>query len=309
MEPVLSIAADGKLHAGYVSNGDEPDAGIPFLPPNAHALGLIVVADVAYAATTDKCGGADNGIWALDLKTKKVATWKTQNNIAGTAGPALGPDGILYAAAGPELAALAPGTLEPKAIYKSDAGDFISSPLVFVHHDKTLIAIKTARGRLQVFDTALKSALAASDETPGEAGALASWQDPSGTRWILAPTTTAVVAWKLNGKDAAFTLDRAWTSRDLVSPIAPILVNGVVFALSSGEHRPADPKVAAAERVRRSVPAVLYALDAQTGKELWNSGKTITSFVHSGALAAGGARVYVGGYDGIQYAFGFPIEH
>ena len=54
---------------------------------------------------------------------------------------------------------------------------------------------------------------------------------------------------------------------------------------------------------------MLYALDAQTGKELWNSGKTITSFVHSGGLAAGGGRVYVGAYDGTQYAFGFPIEH
>ena len=86
-------------------------------------------------------------------------------------------------------------------------------------------------------------------------------------------------------------------------------MNGVVFALSSGEHRSDDPKLAASQRARRSIPAVLYALDAQTGKELWNSGKTITSFVHSGGLAAGGSRVYVGAYDGTQYAFGFPIEH
>ena len=40
-----------------------------------------------------------------------------------------------------------------------------------------------------------------------------------------------------------------------------------------------------------------------------NSGSTITSFVHSGGLAAGGGRVYVGGHDGTQYAFGFPMEH
>jgi outer membrane protein assembly factor BamB len=88
-----------------------------------------------------------------------------------------------------------------------------------------------------------------------------------------------------------------------------MLVNGVVFALSSGEYRPGDSKVTAAQRVRQSTPAVLYALDALTGKELWNSGKTITSFVHSGGLAAGGSRVYIGAYDGTQYAFGFPIEH
>ena len=309
-ELVLSLASDGKLHSHYVSNGDEPSPAIPFLPPNAHAIGLTVVNDVAYAATTNKCGGVENGIWAVDLKTGKVATWKTTNNIAGTAGPAFGPDGTIYAAAGNELVALSPGALEPRAIFKSDAGEFTSSPVVFEFQGKNLVAVRNSKGRIQVFDAAtLKSPLAASDESAGEAGALASWQDPAGVRWLLAPANNSIAAWKLAGKDGAMTIERAWTSRDLVSPLPPILVNAVVFALSSGEHRPADSKVTAAQRARRSTPAVLYALDAQTGKELWNSGKTITSFVHSGGLAAGGSRVYVGAYDGTQYAFGFPIEH
>jgi outer membrane protein assembly factor BamB len=95
----------------------------------------------------------------------------------------------------------------------------------------------------------------------------------------------------------------------MVSPLPPAIVNGVVFALSSGEFRSSDPQLTAAQRAQRSSPAILYALDASTGKELWNSGSTITSFVHSGGLAAGGGRVYVGGYDGTQYAFGFPMEH
>ena len=38
----------------------------------------------------------------------------------------------------------------------------------------------------------------------------------------------------------------------------------------------------AAQRAKASVPAVVYALDAANGKELWNSGKTITSFMHGG---------------------------
>jgi outer membrane protein assembly factor BamB len=309
-ELVLTLASDGKLHAHYVANGGEPDAAIPFLPPNANAHGLIVVADVAYAATTNKCGGVDNGIWAVDLKTRKVTTWKTASDIAGTGGPAFAPDGTLYAAAGSQLVALSPGTLEPKAVFKSDGAEFTSSPVVFEYQGKNLIAVKNNKGIIQVFDAAtLKSPLAASDESAGDSGALASWQDPTGTRWLLAATTTTIQSWKLTGKDGALTIARAWTSRDLVSPLPPIIVNGVVFALSSGEHRTADTKVTASQRARRSVPAVLYALDAQTGKELWNSGKTITSFVHSGGLAAGGSRVYVGGYDGTQYAFGFPIEH
>ena len=309
-ELVLSLASDGKLHSHYVSNGEEPSPAISFLPPNAHAIGLIVVNDVAYAATTNKCGGVENGIWAVDLKTAKVTTWKTTSNIAGTAGPAFSPDGTVYAAAGNELVALSPAVLEPRAIFKSDAGEFTSSPVVFEFQGKNLVAVRNSKGRIQVFDAAtLKSPLAASDESAGEAGTLASWQDPAGVRWLLGPFNNSIAAWKLSGKDGAMTMERAWTSREFVSPLPPILVNAVVFALSSGEHRPTDSKVTASQRARRSTPAVLYALDAQTGKELWNSGKTITSFVHSGGLAAGGSRVYVGAYDGTQYAFGFPIEH
>ncbi|PYV12198.1 MAG: hypothetical protein DMG07_17605 [Acidobacteria bacterium] len=55
--------------------------------------------------------------------------------------------------------------------------------------------------------------------------------------------------------------------------------------------------------------AVLYALDATTGKELWSSGDTITSFLHDGGLSGGGSQLYLGTYDGMLYAFGFPIEH
>ena len=93
------------------------------------------------------------------------------------------------------------------------------------------------------------------------------------------------------------------------SPVSPAIVNGVVFAVSSGEYRTADAGVSAAQRAQRSKPAVLYALDASTGKELWNSGNTITSFVHAVAPSAGDGQVYLVTYDGTLYAFGIPLEH
>jgi len=64
-----------------------------------------------------------------------------------------------------------------------------------------------------------------------------------------------------------------------------------------------------AQRVQRSKPAVLYALDAATGKELWSSGATISSFVRGVGPSAGDGQVYVVTYDGTIYAFGIPIEH
>ena len=62
------------------------------------------------------------------------------------------------------------------------------------------------------------------------------------------------------------------------------------------------------ERVSRSSPAVLYALDSATGKELWNSGKAITSFVHSAGLWSSDGQVYVATYDSTVYAFGFAMD-
>ena len=49
-------------------------------------------------------------------------------------------------------------------------------------------------------------------------------------------------------------------------------------------------------------------LDGATGKELWSSGKTITSFARAG-LSAGGGQVYLVTYDNHLYAFGIPMEH
>jgi outer membrane protein assembly factor BamB len=68
-------------------------------------------------------------------------------------------------------------------------------------------------------------------------------------------------------------------------------VDGVVFAVSN------------------SPAAVLHALDGATGKELWNSGKTMTAAVRAGGLSGSGSQIYLGTSDGTIYAFGFPIEH
>jgi outer membrane protein assembly factor BamB len=331
---LLALASDGKLHSHYVSNGHEPNPPVQFVPPNAHARGLIAYDNTAYVATTNGCGGVEDGVWAVDLETKKVTRWKsTAKGVSGTAGPAVGPDGTLYIAAGGDLVALRARTLKLLATYKTGSAKFSSSPVVFEFKGKDLIAAATNDGRLHLMDAAALSSPSPLDQTapfssPGfPAGSLTSWQDPSGTRWILAAavgaaatgagfagrngdvTNGAIGAWKVVEKGGVPSFEPAWLSRDLISPLPPIVVNGVVFALSSGEFRSDDRNMSAAERGKRSANAVLYALDSATGKELWSSGNTIGSFVHSGGLAAGGSRVYVATYDGTQYAFGFPIEH
>jgi len=329
---VHAITADGKFHSFYVSNGDEPNPPVDFLPPNANARGLIVLDKTAYVATVNGCGGVENGVWSLNLESRKVTNWKAPNGVVGSTGFAVGPEGILYVAAGNgELVALEPGTLTVSVSYKGGK-EFTASPVVFEYKDRDLIAVTTSDGQMQLLDTvALGGQPLATTPAFSSAnfatGSLASWQDSAGTRWVLAPAggavaagagfaagngevkNGAIVAFKVVEQNGSLTLQPGWVSRDMVSPLPPAIINGVVFALASGEFRSSDDRLSAAQAAQRSSKAILYALDAATGKELWNSGSAIASFVHSGGLAAGGGRVYVGGHDGTQYAFGFPMEH
>ena len=88
-----------------------------------------------------------------------------------------------------------------------------------------------------------------------------------------------------------------------------MILNGVVFAVSSGEFRSTDANMTAAQRAQRSSPAVIYALDLANGKSLWDSGRTITSFAHSGGLSGGSSQIYLETFDHTIYAFGYAIEH
>jgi len=295
---VYAVTSDGMLQTMYVSNGADAAPPLPFLPPNAHASGFIVVDNVAYVETDHSCGGVPNGVWALDLTTGQVTSWKSgAADMPGNAGagPAFGSDGTLYVTSGNALTALEPKTLQVRGSFRTG---FNSSPVVFRFGERILVAAATGDGRIFLLDsTDLNVAL---DKTaPGSngfgfvPGALTSWQDNAGTRWLLGAGNAAIMAWKVVDNDGP-KLQPGWVLRNMLSPLPPIVVNGVVFAVAAGEYRS---------------PAVLYALDAATGKELWNTGSTITSFVKSGGLSAGGSQIYLGTNDGTLYAFGFPMEH
>ena len=85
----------------------------------------------------------------------------------------------------------------------------------------------------------------------------------------------------------------------------PVVANGIVFAYGSGEsttQRWAEPgHVGGAQgRIQESTHAILYALDAQTGKELWSSGDQIASWNHFSGLSVANGRVYIGTFDGMS---------
>jgi hypothetical protein len=320
---IYALASDGLIHAMHLSNGAEFHAPVRFLPAGANASGLIVVDGFAYAVTTNGCGGAANGLWQLDFETQKVTTWK--GNIVGSAGAAFGPDGTIYVATTEgAVAAIDPKTMQSNATYPAGAG-LASTPVVFQFGGKTLIVVAAQDGSLHLLDAKhLSSALATTSATKTSyaPSALASYEDASRTRWVLAAhngalpagfagstaTDGAILAWKVVEASGRLSLQPDWASRNLVSPLTPTVINGVVFATSSGEFKTTDSKITAAQRATRSARAVIYALDGATGKTLWDSGAAINSFARGNALSGSMGQFYLTTHDGTLYAFGVPME-
>lgn len=305
------VGNDGYLHALNVQNGADLMPATLFLPANTRATGLLIATDpdgvaTAYAATTHGCGSQPDAVWAMELGSEKknIVAFQTKGaTIAGSAGPSIGRDGTVYVAtgAGPpplssSIVALEPRTLKQKAIATVPNAGFTSSPVVLQLKDKEVLAA-AGKGTLYLFDPSTLSsgpiataAIAGSEKF--EAGALASWLDDKNVRWIAVPSARGVVAFKVAETDGKPSLQPGWTSRDITTALSPLVVNGVLFTASRGS---------------KLVPSVLYAIDASNGKDLWNSGRTITTSVRSG-LSAGQGNVYVPGADGTLYAFGFAIE-
>ena len=301
---VFSVAADGLLRGLIPDTGDLALAPARFLPANATATGLIWTEGFVYAATTNTCGGASEAVWAMDFASdaKPVVSWETGG--APVAGIAVGPEGAVYAATGSgtsqyasSIVALDGATLTVRDWVTRESG-FTSAPVVFTEGQKSYVTA-TSDGRLYVFDAA--SLGGANHRAPlamtADAGlrfapdGLATWHDESGTRWVLAALGDAIAGFKVVDKGGTPSIERAWTSRTMVSPRAPIIVNGVVFALAGGNA---------------NANATLYALDPSTGKDLWTSGSTITG-VASAGLSAGTGQVYVVTSDNTVWSFGIPL--
>ena len=99
-------------------------------------------------------------------------------------------------------------------------------------------------------------------------------------------------------------LEPAWMAGGFASPEPVVIAGDVVLALSNGEN--AVQKGGEKGRFQNTRPAVLKALDAKTGKELYNSGTSISSWVHFTGLAVAGGKIYLVDHDSNVYCFGLP---
>jgi len=309
----------GNANALYAIDVSTPEKKVTSFPTNgsgfAGSAGVAVASDgsTVYGLIPDGQGSVagkySNTVVALDAKDLAVKDYFTPSGAA---------------------AAVKKGAEVPGA-----------TPAVFQWNGKDVIVAGGTDGRIYLLDSASlggadhhtplaqSEVFAAADGTGGIWNAFATWDDAPplppvgrggvaatpaappapGTRWIFASIsgapklrfanangaapTGSVVAFKVEEQGGKPALTPVWSSRDMISPAAPAVTNGLVFALSTGQGK--SPK-----------NAVLYALDSSTGKEIWSSGTTATSYA-TGGIAIDASMVLFATHDSQIHAYGIPI--
>ncbi len=220
-----------------------------------------------------------------------------------------------------------------------------NTPTIFTYKGRELMAASGKECRLYLLDP--KSLGGADHQTPlyktplfcneevdfqdaGSWGALSTWEDAAGARWVYAPfwgpahsqftfpiTNTpvtkegGVAAFRLEEKDGTLQFSPAWVSRDMKRGEPVIVANGMVFGYGSGEEtKQSWPDIGlqfdSTIRASRGTRATIFVLDAQTGKELWSSGDLMHQWNHFSGITVVNGRIYLGTYDGTLYCFGLP---
>ena len=372
------ISWDGRLRQVDVATGQDTAPPEKFLPGNGKPYALNLVNGVIYTASAQGCGGQPNAFYSFDLATRKASIFQPAGGgLWGRRGDAIDAEGRVYIGTGdarfdPGTKSLGNGIVAVKidANKQLQLADYFAprnanwlqrrdldvnvTPMVFDHQGKKFLVATSKECRLWLLDrdnlggedhrTPLDtSPLICNDiqafDAKGIWGSLSTWQDASGTQWVLAPfwgpvsreftppiqygrpKMGGVAALKLQQVAGNWKLTPAWLSRDIDMAEETIIANGVVFAYGAGEDSTQTVQDSAWDEptpgtmggglssgAKRRIPgsrrAELVALDGLTGKELWSSGTQIASWNHFSGLTVANGRAYLGTFDGYMYCFG-----
>jgi outer membrane protein assembly factor BamB len=225
---------------------------------------------------------------------------------------------------------------------------------VFPFQNRTLIAAGGKEGFLYLLDAAnlggrpnhsnplYKSPQlgndAAEGKNPGQGiwGSITSYETADGKRFLYVPMWGppsknspqfpssagaaphgSIMAFQVVAEDGKAALLPQWISPDMIVPDPPVVANGVLFAIQTGEQTIQSPAYVHGTQDQinhnplsakyRSTPVnnlVLFAFDAETGKQLSASEKIIPDWVHFSEPVVALGKVFVVSHDAHVYAFG-----
>lgn len=218
-----------------------------------------------------------------------------------------------------------------------------STPVIFRWRNRVLTAVGGKEGAVYVTDTAAMSGpdhhtaafisprYTNSTQTfqgQGIWGSMTAWNDGTGQTWLYVPswgeptqaarfpvsygpvTAGSIMAFRVVPDRAGKPmLQPAWISADIAVPDPAVLAGAVLFVLGTGENtqqvNAGDiSQILEGRENRNTGHAILHALDARTGKELWSSGDSMNGWTHFSGLAVGDGRIFATTHEGAVYAFG-----
>jgi outer membrane protein assembly factor BamB len=257
-----------------------------------------------------------------------------------------------------------------KAMNAKDLDFGSGSPIVFSFKGRTMIATAGKEGAIYLLDASDLGGATADHSKPllrlpvgndaglgtepgqGLWGAMATYEDAAGNRYFYLPMwgppakdmppfkygngptpNGSIMAFQLADDAGKLSLTPVWMSPNMTVPDSPVVANGVVYAVQTGEQtlqveprlaqqfsqRPPSgtprPAFSAADAAKffadaakfRATPVsnlILYAFDAETGKQLYSSKKTIPNWVHFTEPVVAFGKVFVVTHDAHVYAFG-----
>ena len=362
--PIYFVTGDGMLHTLNAATGEDLQPAFMFHIGKGWSLNL--VDNVIWMANT--YAGESLSAVRLDDPQHKVmnfnagsgGAWGRRGAVIDSAGAAWTTtgDGVYDPTSDPPRygnsvigVQIVGDQLKLKDYYTPTNWDWLrkrdldpnNTPTIFNFKGRELMAASGKECRMYLLDP--KSLGGADHQTPlfktplfcneevdfqdaGSWGALSTWEDPSGSRWVLAPfwgpahsqakfpimntpltKDGGVAAFKVEDKNGKLELSPAWISRDMKRGEPVIIANGMVFGYGSGEEtKQAWPDIGlqfdSTIRAEKGSHATIYVLDAQTGKELWSSGTQMHQWNHFSGITVANGRIYLGTYDGTLYCFG-----
>jgi hypothetical protein len=229
---VYAVSADGMFRTLGVVSGKDLQRPERFLPAGARFSDLIAVGDMLYTTTSHGCGGAADGVWAINISgDKKVVSWKANGGrplgsvaftTSGTAIVAIGPGSATAGGYANAVVALDPKTLAVKDWFTQPGVEIAAPPVVFQEAGKEVVAVTTTDGRILLLDAAalggtnhdapLLASASLTGGTPFAGQPPATWQErpavpstapgapaassatplPGGARWLLIPVAGAL---------------------------------------------------------------------------------------------------------------------
>jgi outer membrane protein assembly factor BamB len=374
---IYVIAFDGRLYGLDLGTGDVKFGPVQFVPAFSKNWSLNLVDGVIYTSISQGCGGAQSGIYSIDVRNpmrpaiRDLFVSNHGGGIWGRGGAVVGENGRVYGASGD-------GPFDPMSgeysssivaaslrdlklvdyytprnwdeINKFDLDMGSASPVWFAHQNYNLLAVGGKEGVIYLMDAdslgdkdhqspLFITSKLSNDERNFQAdgiwGAPSASKDLEGETWVYVPVWGApskvapkfsltngptphgsVVAFKveLDSVSKKPMLSPVWISGDFNLPEPVVIANDIVFGLSTGENARQTQEsgvihkgltlLTDADRHQNTTNAVLYALDAKTGKTLWDSGNSMPNWVHFSGLAIADGQVYAVDHESIVYCFG-----